>query len=416
MIRVLELVAAAGTVASIAYYAVCLWSTAGFLRGSAGLPRLRGRGRGAPGPSTPHSLPLAEGNAPVGMTTLGIPISILKPLKGTDPGMYESLRSHCLQDYPEYEVIFGVNDPADPAVELVERLKREFPELPVRLILCSRDVGENTKVGNLAQMLRVTRHAVIVVNDSDIRVGPDYLRRVTAPLGRAETGLVTCLYRGIANRSLGSRLESVGISTDFAAGVLVARQLEGIKFGLGSTLAFRRRDLEAIGGFEGLVDYLADDYQLGVRMARQGWKVELSDVVVETFLPQYSISDFLAHQLRWARTIRDSRFWGYVGLGLTFGLPWAALALVFSGGALWAWGLFGLTLAMRVAVAWKVGRSVLDDRQVLPLLYLLPLRDVVAFFVWIASFAGHTIHWRGEVFQLRKGKLVRGEMPDWPGS
>jgi len=136
----------------------------------------------------------------------------------------------------------------------------------------------------------------------------------------------------------------------------------------------------------------------------------LSEVVVETYLPQYSASEFLAHQLRWARTIRDARFWGYVGLGLTFGLPWAVLALAFSGAAAWAWVLFVLTLAMRVAVAWKVGRSVLDDRQVLSLLYLLPLRDVVAFLVWIASFAGHTIHWRGEVFQLRKGKLVRREM------
>jgi ceramide glucosyltransferase len=411
MIRSLELIAVAGTLASIAYYAVCAWSAAAFLKGSAGLPRLRGRRKEAPGPSTPHSLPLAEGDAPVGMTTLGIPISILKPLKGTDPEMYENFRSHCQQDYPEYEVIFGVNDPADPAVELVGRLKQEFPELPVRLILCSRDVGANTKVGNLAQMLRTARHEIIVVNDSDIRVSSDYLRRVTAPLAHLEIGLVTCLYRGIASRSLGSRLESLGISTDFAAGVLVARQIEGIKFGLGSTLAFRRPDLEGIGGFETLADYLADDYQLGVRLARRGWKIELSDAVVETFLPQYSISDFLAHQLRWARTIRDSRFWGYVGLGLTFGLPWAALALVLSGGALWAWGLFGLTLAMRVAVAWTAGWSILEDRQVASLLYLLPLRDLVAFFVWTASFAGHTIHWRGEVFQLRKGKLIRKETP-----
>src|SRR5208337_1291740 len=151
------------------------------------------------------------------------------------------------------------------------------------------------------------------------------------------------------------------------------------------TLAFRRRDLEGIGGFEALADYLADDYQLGVRLARQGWKVELSDVVVETFLPEYSTPDFLAHQLRWARTVRDSRFWGYAGIGLTFGLPWAMLALAFARGGSWAWGLLALTLAMRVAVAWGVGRSVLQDRQVLPLLYLLPLRDVVAFFVWMAS-------------------------------
>jgi len=387
MIRVLELIAVVGTLASLAYYALCLWSAAAFVKGEIS----------------------ARNGA---RATQEIPVSVLKPLKGTDPNMYASFRSHCLQNYREYEVIFGVNNPTDPAVEIVERVKREFPELPVRLILCSRHVGANTKVGNLAQMLRAARHEVIVVNDSDIRVAPDYLRRVTAPLSHPEIGLVTCLYRGIANQTLGSRLESLGISTDFAAGVLVARQLEGIKFGLGSTLAFRRRDLEAIGSFEALVDYLADDYELGARLAQQGWKVELSDAAVETFLPQYSISGFLSHQLRWARTIRDSRFWGYVGLGLTFGLPWAALALALSGGAWWAWSLLGLTAAMRFAVAWKVGWSVLQDRQVLWLLHLLPLRDLAAFFVWVASFAGHTVHWRGEVFRLRKGKLVRAGMPD----
>lgn len=382
MIRALELMAVAATLASIAYYTVCLWGVAAFLK------RKR----------------LARESA---RATPEIPVSVLKPLKGTDPEMYASFRSHCLQQFREYELIFGVNSPTDPAVELVERIKREFPNLPIRLILCSRDLGANTKVGNLAQMLRVARHDAILVNDSDIRVASDYLRRVTAPLARPEVGLVTCLYRGIANRTLGSKLESLGISTDFAAGVLAARQMEGIKFGLGSTLAVRRRDLEAIGGFEALLDYLADDYQLGVRLARQGWKIELSDVMVETFLSEYSLSGFLSHQLRWARTVRDSRFWGYVGLGLTFGLLWAMLALAFSGGALWAWGMFALTVAMRVAVAWSVGRSVLEDQQISSLLYLLPLRDLVAFFVWAASFAGDTIQWRDEVFRLRKGKIER---------
>jgi len=415
MILGLKLVAVAATLASMVYYAVCWWSARAFLKekesAGAALFKLRGRPKEAQGLSTPPSLPQAEAEASFEMTAPRIPISVLKPLKGIDPDMYASFRSHCLQDYPEYEVIFGVNNPTDPAVEQVERVRREFPDLPIRLILCSLGLGANTKAGNLAQMLRAARHDVIVVNDSDIRVAPDYLRRVTAPLADPDVGLVTCLYRGIANQTLGSRLESLGISTDFAPGVLVAWQVEGIKFGLGSTLAFRRGNLETIGGFEGLVDFLADDYQLGVRIARQGWKVELSDLVVETYLPLYSTSEFLAHQLRWARTIRDARFWGYVGLGLTFGLSWAALALAFSGAALWAWGLLVLTLAMRLAVAWKVGRSVLQDRQLLSLLYLLPLRDVIAFFVWLASFAGHTIHWRGEVFQLRKGKLERREMP-----
>lgn len=380
MILILELLAAAATLASIAYYIVCLWSAAAFLRDRKSADRA---------------------------TAPNLPVSILKPLKGTDPEMYENFRSHCLQDYPEYELIFGVNEPTDPAVELVERLKQEFPERSIRLILCSPGAGANRKVVNLAQMLQTARHETIIVNDSDIRVARDYLLRVTTPLADPNIGLVTCLYRGVANRTLGSKLESLGISTDFAAGVLVARKLEGIKFGLGSTLALRRSDLDAIGGFESLADYLADDYQLGARLAAQGLKVELSDMVVDTFLPEYSARQFFDHQLRWARTVRDSRFWGYVGLGFTFGLPWALLALAVSRGAAWALVLLAVTFVARVRVASKVGQSVLEDHQVASLAYLLPLRDIIAFLVWIASFAGQTIHWRGEVFRLRDGKLVR---------
>ena len=336
------------------------------------------------------------------------PVSILKPLKGTDPEMYESFRSHCLQDYPEYEIIFGVSDPADPALQLVERLKLEFPQCAIRAMVCAENLGSNTKVSNLAQMLRQAKHENILVNDGDIRVPPDYLRRVMGPLADPQVGLVTCLYRGIASPTLGSRLEALGISTDFSAGVLAARQLEGgIRFGLGSTLAFRRRDLEAIGGFEALVDYLADDYEIGRRMAERGLRVTLSDVVVETFLPAYTLRQFVDHQLRWGRTVRDSRRWGYLGLVLTFGFPWALLAVVGSHGALWAWALLAAVLGLRVAVALVVGWSVLRDRQVLRLMPWLPLRDLVAVLVWLASLTGHHVVWRGDSFILKDGKLAR---------
>ncbi len=227
-------------------------------------------------------------------------------------------------------------------------------------------------------MLPQAKYENILVNDSDIRVQPDYLQRVVAPLQDNQIGLVTCLYRGIASPTLGSRLEAIGISTDFAAGVLTARQLEGgIRFGLGSTLAFRRRDLEAIGGFEAIVDYLADDYEIGKRIAQRGLKVKLSEVVVETFLPAYTLRQFLDHQLRWGRAVRDSRRGGYLGLVLTFGLPWALLALALSHGALWAWILLAVVTSLRLAVAMVVGWSVLRDRQVLSLLALLPVRDFV---------------------------------------
>jgi ceramide glucosyltransferase len=320
--------------------------------------------------------------------------------------MYESFRSHCLQDYPDYEIIFGVSDANDPAIQLIEQLKAEFPQRAIRLIICRESLGANTKVSNLAQMVREARYEYLIVNDSDIRVEPDYLRRVLAPLDNPRIGLVTCLYRGIANSSLGSRLEALGISTDFAAGVLVAQTVEhGIRFGLGSTLAFRRRDLQAMGGFESIAEYLADDYRIGIRIAALGLQVRLSDVVVETFLPRYTLRGLLDHQLRWARTVRDSRFWGYVGLGLTFGLPWAALAWICAAGAGWAWTLLACTAVMRIAVAIVVGKFVLRDRQVMRSLPLIPLRDLLALLVWIVSFAGHEVVWRGDRFRLENGKL-----------
>jgi ceramide glucosyltransferase len=381
----LEIVAVLGTVASIGYYGLSLYGAARFLG------ERKAAGGGAR--PTPFSLP---------------PVSILKPLKGTDPEMYESFRSHCLQNYPEYEVIFGVSDADDPAIAFVERLQAEFPQVPIRLVSCLRSLGANTKVSNLAQMVTEAKYEHIVVNDSDIRVEANYLRSVAAPLLDPKVGLVTCLYRGVASPSMGSRLESLFISTDFSAGVLVARLLEGgIHFGLGSTLVFRRSDLAATGGFEALTDYLADDYEIGRRIAGLGLGVELSGTVVETFLPRYDLKQFLDHQLRWARTIRDSRPGGYAGLVATFGLPWAVLAVLGTRGAGWAGLLLGTAIVMRYAVALVVGRMVLQDRQVTRWLVLVPLRDFVAALVWLFGFWGHGVTWRGDSFTLKDGKLMR---------
>ncbi len=334
-------------------------------------------------------------------------VTFLKPLRGADPQMYEAFRSHCLQDYPEFEIVFGVSDPNDQAIELVHRLKKEFPQRRIELVVADNSLGANGKVSTMAQMLPLAGFAYLIVNDSDIRVQPDYLRRVMAPFADPKVGMVTCLYRGVPERSLGSRIEALGISTDFAAGVLSARMLQGIKFGLGSTLAFRREALAQIGGFEPLVDHLADDYELGARIAAIGRKVILSEVIVDTHLPAYTFGEFFAHQLRWARAVRDSRRLDYVGLGFTFGVPWAVLAFLFSAGATWSWVLLASTLALRSAMAIAVGRSVLKDPQVKRDWWLIPLRDMVALLVWFFSFAGHTVHWRGEDFLLRDGKLVR---------
>jgi ceramide glucosyltransferase len=333
------------------------------------------------------------------------PVSILKPLRGIDPGMYESLRSHCLQHYPEYEIIFGISRGDDPAVPLVQQLQREFPRHSIRLIVCEQVLGTNLKVSTLAQMLPHARYHFLLVNDSDIRVPSDYLQRVVAPMGDSSVGLVTCLYRGVPAPTLGSRLESLSISTDFACGVLVARHLEGISFGLGSTLAFPRSALELIGGLEPILDYLADDFELGNRIHLAGKTVHLSDVVVEDYLPAYDFPEMIRHQLRWARTIRDSRRWGYAGMLFTFGLPWALLALTLSRGGGWAWALLAVTAAMRAGSAFFVCSRVLRDRQSLRDLWLLPLRDVIALGIWLASFAGHRVAWRGQDYILEKGKL-----------
>ncbi len=382
--QAIEVIAVLGTIASIAYFTLCLWSATAFLRGMR------------------KSKSVGEGARPTQ------PVSILKPLRGADPEIYQSLRSHCVQDYPEYEIVFGVNAHDDPAVETVERLKKEFPRLAIQLVICDKNLGANTKVSNLAQMLPVARHQNLIVNDSDIRVEQDYLQRVVEPLSDPTVGMVTCLYRGVAAATLGSRLESLGISTDFCAGVLAARQLEGgVRFGLGSTLAFRRRDLQAIGGFEGIVDYLADDYEIGSRMAARGFHICLSDVIVETLLPAYSIREYVGHQLRWARSIRDSRRWGHAGLLLTFGSPWALLALASAQGAAWAWKLLALVLLARIATAFLVGTVVLRDRQVVHYAWLIPLRDIVAPMIWISSLTGHTVAWRGDIFTLKDGKLAR---------
>lgn len=322
--------------------------------------------------------------------------------------MYHSLRSHCLQDYPQYEVLFGITDPNDPAITVVERLIKEFPDRAIRPVRCEKMLGANGKVSSLAQMTAVAKFDWLLVNDSDIRVENDYLYRIVTELSAPGVGLVTCLYRGIPARTLASRLESLGISTDFCAGVLAARQIEGgLRFGLGSTLALRRRDLESIGGFEAIADYLADDYELGRRIAEKNLKVALSGSVVETYLPAYSFAGFFSHQLRWARTIRASRPAGYAGLLLTFTLPWALLTLLTARGAAWAWGIFVAALLIRSIMAIVTARLVLRDEEVLRSFWLLPVRDILAVVVWLGGLVGQRIVWRGESFQLQQGKLKR---------
>lgn len=333
-------------------------------------------------------------------------VSILKPLKGADPDLYEALRSHCLQDYPRYEMLCGITESDDLAADLVNQLIREFPDKRIQLVLCDKRLGANGKVSSLMQLAELAQAEYLLVNDSDIRVQPDYMRTVIGELEQPNIGLVTCLYRAIPEKSCGSRLEALGISTDFMPGVLAADLIErGLRFGLGSTLAFRKTDLSAIGGFRAIVDYLADDYELGNRLARLGRKIQLSRSVVETNLPGYDFAGFWAHQLRWARTIRASRPEGYLGLLLTFTLPWAVLTILSTGGKMATWELALGALVARCGLALWTSRGVLGEQETAPLL-LLPIRDFTAVAVWLAGWFGNSIVWRGERFLLRDGRLT----------
>ncbi len=341
-------------------------------------------------------------------------VSILKPVKGLDSRMNAGFVSHCRQQYAgQFEILFGVSSLNDPAVAEVERLRAEFPECAIRLVICPERLGTSGKVSNLIQMLREAQYEYVLINDSDIRVSLHYLARVMACFADERVGMVTAPYLGRTaaegeKLTLWARLEALGISTDFLPGVLTARLLEdGIRFGLGSTLAVSREALTRAGGLEPLVDFLADDYEIGARIAAAGYRVELCGETVETTVPAYHFRGFWDHQLRWARSTRDSRRWGYVGLGITYCIPWAVLNCIASGFALWSFTLLSLVLLARVSVALSIGVGVLRDGQVLRDLWLLPLRDFFGLGFWAWSFASNHIVWRGEHFYLREGRIAR---------
>jgi ceramide glucosyltransferase len=345
-------------------------------------------------------------------------VSILKSLKGLDPGMMDAFRSHCRQNYAgEFELLFGVSSLDDPAAAAVEQLITEFPERAIRLVECPERLGTNGKVSTLMQLAPHARYDFWLINDSDITVSPHYLERVVccfAPAaqdaGSVPVGLVTALFRGRAHGTLASRLEALAISTDFIPSVLVSKVVErGVHYGLGSTLAVRRDALKKSGGLLALVNLLADDFEMGARVERAGYRVVLSTEVVETSVPAYSWREFVDHQVRWMRTVRDARPAGYSGLILTYGLVWALLNVLASGLSPLSLWLLGMSFFLRMAQAMTVGAALLGDHEVLPNLWLLPIRDVVAMGLWVAGFAGNTIVWRGERFALKNGKLLKSE-------
>jgi ceramide glucosyltransferase len=319
------------------------------------------------------------------------PVSILKPVRGRDPRFREAIRSHAAQDYPEFEILFGVADADDASLPEIARLAAEFPLVPIRIVPTPND-APNRKAGSLEILAREARHDTMLVNDGDILVEPGYLDRVLSLLEDDAVGLVTCLYRG-RGASPAAKAEALGIATEFAPGVLVARLLSSSGFALGSTMAFRRRELEAIGGFAAIREYLADDYQLGARIAALGKRIAMSDSVVETNLGAGSWRDVWKHQVRWSRTIRISRPAGYFGYLVTQATVWCIAAAVLGHPAV---ALTGLVVRLAAAA------SALRALEFAPgfALVAVPFRDLFGFAVWCAGLAGNEVEWRGTRFRL----------------
>lgn len=330
------------------------------------------------------------------------PVTILKPICGLDSDAYQNLASFCQQNYPKYQIIFSIRDPQDSAVEVVQKIIYNFPNIDIQLVVSTRPLGTNPKVSNLANAQAHAKYSIWAIADSDIRVDPDYLIRVIQPMRDSSVGVVTCLYRSLANGWV-AILEAVGISTEFHSGVLVARKMEGMKFALGSTIVIQKAVLEAIGGFLAIADYLADDFLLGNLAAKAGYKVVLSDYVVEHTLSKGCITESIKRQIRWARGTRVSRPWGYLGLIFTYGTATSLLLLIATGGSVLGWAGLIITWSARLLMGWVVGVWSLKDSVAKKFLWLVPVRDLISFALWCYSFISNQIEWRGQKLKLTKG-------------
>lgn len=334
------------------------------------------------------------------------PVSILKPIFGLDREAYENFASFCRQEYPEFEILFCVGEREDPAVPVIEKIIADFPARTIRLLVGAKPVGASDKMNKLCRMAREAKHGILLVSDSDVRVEPGFLRAVIAPFRDAKVGGVTCLYRGLTDGSRASDLEAIGNSTDFAAGVLVARTLGGMKFMLGAIMATTKQRLAEIGGFESIADYFADDYELGNRIAARGYEIELSTFPVSIVYPHETIGDAFRHQLRWNLSIRTSRPGGHFGMIFTHGIAWAVLGICLAPTALVAFLYAAGYILLSSEVLRTVGVWGMRDASLWRKQYLLPLRDAFAFVVWVASFFPQKIYWRGREFYVQQRKLL----------
>lgn len=334
------------------------------------------------------------------------PVSILKPVRGLDNAAYENFASFCRLDYPQYELLFGVAEAGDPAIPVVQRLQRDFPECAIRLLVGAPLLGTSPKMNNLCRLVQEAQYRHLVINDSDVRVESDYLQNAVSPLRDPKVGVVTAFFRGFTEGNLASDLDAIGVPGDSSASVLVAQKFGRIDFALGWTMATTKERLAEIGGFEAMANHHSDDFTLGNKIAARGYRIELMRKPVWMVFPRQSLLQFLRHELRWSIMLRNIRPIGYLGLATTFGLPWTALAVFAAHSTMVSAAYLAAYLILRLTMAWIIGVWGLGDSVLRRRIWMVPLRDAASFLVWAAGFFCTRVSWRGKQYQVKESCLV----------
>jgi ceramide glucosyltransferase len=334
------------------------------------------------------------------------PVSLLKPVRGVDFGTYENFASFCMQNYPEYEILFCVNEMSDAAVPVIRKVMQDFPARRIRILANAPQIGSNRKINNLVLLTREANYEILLQTDGDVRVGPNYIRELVAPFVDPTVGVASCFYRATAQNSFWAELEAVGTASDFFAGALVAEWKEGITFALGASVGTTKTWLAKIGGYEAIANLLADDYELGNRVHQAGGKVLLCREPVWTMYPAQGVKGFWDHQVRWARTVRLCRPASFIGLLFTHGLPWALLAAAVAPCASIAAAYLLAYVVLRSIMAWVVGIWGINDDVLRRRFWLIPVRDLLNFAVWLAGFASNRVTWGGLEYVMKDGKMM----------
>jgi ceramide glucosyltransferase len=345
-------------------------------------------------------------NRSSGGTEFTPPVSILKPVRGLDPDAYDNFASFCLQDYPEYEIVFCVGDRSDPVLPVIEKVIADFPKQSIRVLVGSGREATNDKVAKLARLSQEAKYEILVINDSDVRAEPDYLRKVVAPLADPKVGAVTCFYVSTDEKTLVQKLQTVGMYSDFYPGIVVAWQLDGIKFALGPTIATSKTRLAGFGGYEKIENRPADDLLVGRLIAEQGYEVKLIPYSVLTVADFQSLRDLFLKRLRWIVVMRHMRPWGHFGLIFTLGLPWSLAAIAIAPSARVAAIFVAAYLGLRIVMTLQIASWGLKQHVSLLSLALIPVWDAMAFVIWLVSFTRSTIRWRDRDYFIRDGELV----------